>query len=442
LDAVTAIDQSDDVSSLSTGVTAAAGFRASGTAAGIKPSGDPDMALLVADTSVPTVAVFTRSLAAAPPVELDRGRLASGTARAVIVNSGCANAATGAAGMADAEATTAAVAEALGCEVDEVLVCSTGVIGTRLPMDVHPRRHPRVGGPDLDTHPAAGEAAAQGIMTTDSVPKQAVAEGDGWVIGGMSKGAGMIRPDMATMLAFLTTDAVLDATAMQPMLTEAVATTFNCLNIDGCQSTNDTVILMASGSSGVTPDPGFVRRRTHCGVCRPGDADGDRCRRRLQGCDHRGERCRQPRRRPPSRDAGGRLGAGAIRLPRSRPQLGPHPRRPRCGGVPLDQGVVEIRIAGTTVCSGGVAAVFDDDLVSRAMTATFEVEVVVGDGPGAATVVTTDLTPDYVRFNGTAHEHRPHLPTPAKARSPTRWARPRSSWRRCPTSSASAARSW
>jgi glutamate N-acetyltransferase / amino-acid N-acetyltransferase len=109
----------------------------------------------------------------------------------------------------------------------------------------------------------------------------------------MSKGAGMIRPDMATMLAFLTTDAVLDAAAMQPMLTEAVATTFNCLNIDGCQSTNDTVILMASGASGVEPDPElFAAARGR--VCRPGDADGDRRRRGLQGGDHRGERGRHP----------------------------------------------------------------------------------------------------------------------------------------------------
>jgi glutamate N-acetyltransferase / amino-acid N-acetyltransferase len=398
LDAVTVIDQSDDVSSLSTGVTAAAGFRASGTAAGIKPSGDPDMALMVADTSVPTVAVFTRSLAAAPPVELDRRRLATGTARAVIVNSGCANAATGAAGMADAEAMTAAVAEAVGCEVDEVLVCSTGVIGTRLPMDVILAAIPGLVD-DLDTHPAAGEAAAQGIMTTDSVPKQAVAEGDGWVIGGMSKGAGMIRPDMATMLAFLTTDAVLDAAAMQPMLTEAVATTFNCLNIDGCQSTNDTVILMASGASGVTPDPElFTEALTalcaDLAMQMAIDAEGAS---KVVTIDVSGAASRDDARRLGMQVADSALVRSAFHG--ADPNWGRILGALGVAGVPLDQAAVEIRIAGTTVCSGGVAAAFDDDLVSRAMAEAFEVEVVVGDGPGAATVVTTDLTPDYVRFN-------------------------------------------
>lgn len=395
---MTTIDQADGVSSLSTGVTAAAGFRASGTAAGIKPSGAPDMALLVADQAVPTVAVFTTSLAAAPPVELDRRRLEGGRARAVVINSGCANAATGAPGMADAEAMTVAVAEALECPADEVLVCSTGVIGTRLPMDAILAAIPALV-EDLDSTPAAGEAAAAGIMTTDSVPKQAFAEGDGWVIGGMAKGAGMIRPDMATMLAFITTDAALDAGEMRPMLAEAVATTFNCLNVDGCQSTNDTVILMASGSSGVSPDPALFAAALE-GVCgdlamqMAVDAEGAS---KVVTIEVTGAASRHDARRLGMQVADSALVRSAFHG--ADPNWGRILGALGVAGVPLDQSEVDVRIAGVLVCSGGVAAGHDDDAVSRLMAEDFGIEIVVGDGEGRATVVTTDLTPDYVRFN-------------------------------------------
>ena len=182
-------------------ITAAAGFRAAGAAIGIKKTGAHDIALIAADRPVPATAVFTTSLAAAPPVQLGRRRLQNGTIQAVLINSGIANAGTGDPGLADAMAVGAAVAEQLGCDENEVLVCSTGVIGPRIPVDRILSSIPALVF-DLDADRSHAEAAARGIMTTDSVPKEAVAEGDGWVLGGMAKGAGMIRPDMATMLAY------------------------------------------------------------------------------------------------------------------------------------------------------------------------------------------------------------------------------------------------
>jgi glutamate N-acetyltransferase / amino-acid N-acetyltransferase len=279
-----------------------------------------------------------------------------------------------------------------------VLVCSTGVIGTRLPMDVILAAVPGLVD-DLDSTPGAGEAAAEGIMTTDSVPKQAVAEGDGWVIGGIAKGAGMIRPDMATMLAFLTTDAVIETDTMRPMLTEAVATTFNCLNIDGCQSTNDTVILMASGASGVEPDPELFASALE-GVCADLalqmaiDAEGAS---KVVTIEVTGAATRGAARRLGMQVADSALVRSAFHG--ADPNWGRILGALGVAGVPLDQSQVNIRIEGTLVCSGGVAADYDDDAVSRLMTEGFEIEIEVGDGHGSATIVTTDLTPDYVRFN-------------------------------------------
>lgn len=356
------------------------------------------MSLLVADEAVPTVAVFTRSQAPAPHVDLDRRRLISGRARAVVVNSGCANAATGAAGLADAEAMSAGVAVELDCDSDHVLVCSTGVIGTRLPMDAIMAAIPGLVA-DLDTDAAHGEAAAHGIMTTDSVPKQAISEGRGWTIGGMSKGAGMVRPDMATMLAFLTTDAVLDVEAMQPILAEAVANTFNCLDIDGCQSTNDTVILMASGVSGVTPDHELFSAALEA-VCgdlvrqMARDAEGAT---KVVAIEVSGAASREDARRLGRQVADSALVRAAFH--------GADPNWGRVLGalgsaeVALDQSQVAICFAGVPVCSGGVAVDVDEPAVVRAMAGDFEVYISVGEGDGAATVITTDLTPDYVRFN-------------------------------------------
>ena len=187
-------------------VTAALGFTAAGVSAGIKPAGDLDLALVVAEQGTIGAGVFTKNHAAAPPVTLSRQHLAAGPdTRAVVLNSGCANAGTGAAGEAVAVATASEVARGLGCGVEEVLVCSTGPIGSRLDAGVmrHGVAHALAA---LASGEDAAGAAARAIMTTDSMPKEAVSTGDGFVVGGMAKGAGMIRPDMATMLAVVTTD--------------------------------------------------------------------------------------------------------------------------------------------------------------------------------------------------------------------------------------------
>ena len=231
-------------------VTAAEGFVAAGTCAGIK-AGRRDVALLATDDGrpVPTAAVFTRNKFRAPPVEASAERLQAngGLAAGVIVNSGNANAGTGAKGHGDAEAMCAAAADAVGCAADEMLVCSTGLIGFRLPMRKILGAIPTLGR-TLDV--AGHRDAAKGILTTDTRPKEAVARGDGWTVGGMAKGCGMLAPDMATMLAFLTTDAALSPEELRPILFRAADATFNCLVTDGATSTNDTVMLFASGRRG------------------------------------------------------------------------------------------------------------------------------------------------------------------------------------------------
>ena len=234
-------------------VTAAAGFVAAGLHAGIKAN-RRDTALLATDDgkAVPTAAVFTTNKFRAPPVDacIERLRATSGMAAGVVVNSGNANAGTGAKGRADAEAMCDAAAAEVGCDSGAMLVCSTGLIGYRLPM-----RKILAAIPALRKALArdGGRDAAKGILTTDTRPKEAVVQGDGFTVGGMAKGCGMLAPNMATMLAFLTTDAALTPAELQPILARATDATFNCLITDGATSTNDTVMLFASGRRGA-PD--------------------------------------------------------------------------------------------------------------------------------------------------------------------------------------------
>lgn len=231
-------------------VTAAQGFRASGVVAGLKPSGRPDLALVVNDGPQRSAAgVFTSNRVEAAPVTWSRQVVADGRLDAVVLNSGGANACTGPPGFLDTHRTAEAVAETLGVSAGDVAVCSTGLIGERLPMD----RLLAAIAPAGDALGPDGEAAATAIMTTDTVPKQATAEGDGFVVGGMAKGAGMLAPALATMLVVLTTDAETEPGELDAVLREACAVTFDRIDSDGCQSTNDTVLLLASGASGVRP---------------------------------------------------------------------------------------------------------------------------------------------------------------------------------------------
>lgn len=238
---------------MTTGVTAPRGFRAAGVKAGIKEDA-LDLALLVADETCAAAGVFTMSRTAAPPVTLARENLASGRARAVVVNSGCANAATGPEGLADAREMTELAGRAVGCEPDEVIVASTGVIGVRLPMDRVRSGIADAGGQLSREH---GATAARAIMTTDTKPKEASTEvavgGVNCTVGGMAKGAGMIAPNMATMLAFFTTDATIAPPLLHRALVSAVGESLNRITVDGDTSTNDCAVVLASGRAGAPP---------------------------------------------------------------------------------------------------------------------------------------------------------------------------------------------
>jgi glutamate N-acetyltransferase/amino-acid N-acetyltransferase len=230
-------------------VTAPQGFRAAGVSAGIKSAG-LDVALVVNDgPSAAAAGVFTANRVKAAPVLWSQQVLGGGQVRAVVLNSGGANACTGPAGFQDTHTTAEHVAGLLDIGAGEVAVCSTGLIGVRLPMD---RLLSGVGAATaaLSTD---GAAAAEAIMTTDTRPKTTIVEGDGWWVGGMAKGAGMLAPSLATMLCVLTTDAAVPAEALAEALRAATRVTFERLDSDGCLSTNDTVLLLASGASGVAP---------------------------------------------------------------------------------------------------------------------------------------------------------------------------------------------
>jgi glutamate N-acetyltransferase/amino-acid N-acetyltransferase len=378
------------------------GFRAAGVAAGIKAGGLLDVALIVAEPGSHAAAVFTTNTAAAAPVRLSRQHLAATRAvRAVVLNSGGANAATGPAGDETAALMAAEVAGLVGCEANQILVCSTGIIGTQL------SRPEVLGGireaaQQLGAGEAAGLRAAQAIMTTDSVPKTAgYSAADGWSVGAIAKGAGMIRPDMATMLAVITTDAVVDNTTLDAALRAGVDRSFHELNIDGCASTNDTVIALASGASGRVPDADEFATAI-ARVCRDlayhlaEDAEGAS---RVVGIHVSGT----------ADDAAARYIGRAIAdsaLVRSA-FYGGDPNWGRVigamGTVAPPEAIAQAAIdfAGVPVARDGVAVEYDEEaLAAQIATGNFTVEINVGPGPGEAHVLTTDLTPDYVRFNG------------------------------------------
>ncbi len=232
-------------------VTAVEGFVAAGIHCGVKTSGERDLAVVATADGRPVAAagVFTRNRMTAAPVVVSRRHLEAtgGRAAAVVLNSGCANAATGARGLADAETMCKATAASVGCAVDEVLVCSTGLIGYPLPMDAIESGIPAA---VAAAAPDGGGDAADAIRTTDTVPRQTVARGGRFTVGAMAKGAAMLEPNMATMLAVLTTDADAEPDVLRRALRSAVASSFNRLTVDGAESTNDTVLVLATGRAG------------------------------------------------------------------------------------------------------------------------------------------------------------------------------------------------
>lgn len=381
-------------------VTAAKGFVAAGVPAGIKASGALDVALIAGIGSVTASAVFTRNRAQAAPVQVSKEQLARGKSmRGVVLNSGCANAATGERGIADARAMVNAAASSLECSHDEVLVCSTGGIGKYLPVKKVIEGIADAGR-QLAGDAAGGTSAARAIMTTDTVPKESVWEADGFTVGGMAKGAGMVRPDLATMLVVITTDAMVAAETLDAALRDAVDESFHALNIDGCPSTNDTVIALASGASGFTPEPATLTDAI-TRVCwdlanqLAADAEGAG---RVVTIEVIGAHTDAL-----AREAG-RLVADSA-LVRSA-FFGGDPNWGRLLGAlgatdfDFDPNRFGIAYEGIDIARNGVAVDHDGRALHEAIvTGDFTVTMTIGTGPGTARVITTDLTPEYVTFN-------------------------------------------
>jgi glutamate N-acetyltransferase / amino-acid N-acetyltransferase len=374
------------------------GFRAAGVAAGIKSSGAPDLALVVNDGPGRAAAgVFTRNKVKAAPVLWSEQVLATGALRAVVLNSGGANACTGPQGFQTAHATAERAAELLGCGAVEVAVCSTGLIGAQLPRDTVlagvEKAHAA-----LAADAAAGTAAATAVMTTDTVDKQALGtSGEGWSVGGLTKGAGMIAPSMATMLSVLTTDADLDAAELDAALRAAVRVSFDRLDVDGSMSTNDTVLLLASGASGVRPDPAaFTAVLTD--VCRDlarrmqADAEGvtKRVTVRVSGAATEDEAVVVAR--TVARDS-----LVKTALFGSDANWGRIAAAVGYSAAAVDPDRLDIAVNGVPLCVGGVAAggrtsvdLSGPDIV---------VAVALGLGDGEAQILTTDLSHAYVEEN-------------------------------------------
>lgn len=404
-------------------VTAAKGFRAAGVRAGLKASGKPDLALVVNDGPLDVAAgVLTTNRFAAAPVAWTRAALADGHARAVILNSGSANACTGQVGADDAAATAARVADLLTratsapvtgpasrppadgeVSADQVLVCSTGVIGERMNMPALLRGAGAACRALADTTQAAHDAAVA-IMTTDTVPKDASAtftsQGISWTVGGMIKGVGMLAPALATMLCVLTTDAVITADQAQRAINMAAGTTVNRINSDGCMSTNDTVLLLASGASGAQPTQaeltaGLTQVLGSLGRQLVADAEGATHDIAITVIGAMSEQAAEAAARTVSASnllkcavAGEDPNWGRVLS-----QLGTVPAEV----CPFDPAQVDVTINGVTIFrAGGVG----EDRASVDMTPRqTRIDIDLHAGPAEATVWTNDLTHGYVTIN-------------------------------------------
>jgi glutamate N-acetyltransferase/amino-acid N-acetyltransferase len=386
------------------GVCFPRGFRAAGVTCGIKASGAPDLALLACDGPAVAAGAFTRSRLAAAPVLLSREHLADGRARAVVVNSGNANACTGAQGMQDARAMAAATARALGIASEEVLVCSTGVIGKPLPMDAIEQG---IAEAASALSGAGGAAAADAIRTTDAWAKTSTVtctlSGGDVRIGVMGKGAGMIRPDVATTIVTATTDAIVEPGVLAELLRGAADASLNLVSVDGSESTNDTLVVLASGASGVTAaaadaaELGRALTAALLDVARQMVADGEGASRfahyTVTGAADDGE----------ARTAVRAIGEDILvrcALHGSDPNWGRMLARAGTCGVALDPERIAVWVGPAQLVAGGVEVA---GARGEALTALGEPEVKIridlAAGSGRAELYASSLSPEYVTFN-------------------------------------------
>ena len=380
-------------------VTAAEGFVAAGMHAGIKKRRF-DMAMIATEDGqpVPCAAVFTQNKFAAPPVELDRATLQAngGKASAVVINSGNANAGTGKPGYKDAQLMAAATGEALQAANSHVLVCSTGIIGTRLPMEPILSHIPKLA-KKLSVDGA--HDAARGILTTDHHAKEVVIKGSTFTLGGMAKGCGMIAPNMATMLAFLTTDADVSRSVMQKALKAASDATFNTLNVDGATSTNDTAILLASGTRGKADYDEFAN--AVLAACRDltmqmaRDAEGmTRMAHLTVTGAHTNEEARIAAKNIVENNLVKCSWYGGD------PYWGRLMAAAGSAGVDLNVARSFVAYGGIKVAAGGVGIEHDGDaLVEHMLGDEVQIEVHLGAGHGTAKMIGIDLGPGYIKEN-------------------------------------------
>ena len=383
-------------------VVAPSGFVASGVACGIKASGDADLSLVATADGSPVAAagVFTQNLVVAAPVTVSRRHLqaSGGRAAGVVLSSGNANAATGPQGEADAIEMCALTAAGLGCGTEHVLVCSTGLIGYHLPMDALRAGIPALAAGRGDA-PAQGSAAAEAIMTTDTRRKETVVRGDGFVVGGMAKGAAMLAPDMATMLAVLTTDAAVDPATLTEVLRAGVADSFNAMTVDGCTSTNDTVLILAGGRAG-TPDPsGFAAAVAEAcldlATQMVGDAEGHTkvVRVRVTGAADDAEARQAARKVAESQLTKCSWFGEDPYWGRIASDLG-------TAGVKLDPGALAIAYGGTVVSRACAPVAHDAAAVKAHMAGDqLDIHADLGVADGRARVLTNDLTYGYIDEN-------------------------------------------
>jgi glutamate N-acetyltransferase / amino-acid N-acetyltransferase len=391
---------------VSTGVTAPLGFRAAAVASGIKPD-RLDLALLVADAGCTAAGVFTANLAQAAPVLVSREHLASGRARAIVVNAGCANAGTGEAGLADARETAEVVAHTVGCQPEEVVVASTGVIGVRLPME---KVRAGIAEAGRRISRRAGADAARAIMTTDTKPKEVAVEfrvGDATcLVGGMAKGAGMIAPNMATMLAFFTTDAAVEPALLRRALVEAVGDSLNRITVDGDTSTNDCAVVLSSGARPAraieAEGPDFdafrraltdaARQLAHM-LVRDGEGVTRIAEVRVEGARNPAEADRVARTVAESPLVKTALHGGDPNWGRVLAAVGR-------SGVPLDASRISIWIGEVHVAEGGAAREYDEKTAAEAMREDpVRLRIRLGEGDAAGWMWTSDFSHGYVDIN-------------------------------------------